>query len=265
MTAPEVLVPASLEEAVAAFGDGADVTVVAGGTILMPELTYGRLQPARALLLTRTGLDTMRRENGTVHLGATLPVAALEDAPEPLASAARHVADPEIRAQGTVGGNLCAAHAAEAPRGDLQAPLIALGARIRSTGSGGERTQPVEEFLAAAPTGRLVLGIEFEEPQAGAWAALDRPHAHDYTALAVSACRGADGSVRLAASGAAPRGIRLAAAEAAYAETGDAGRAGRDAVRDANFADDALASTWYREQMLPVLVGRALSQLEEAA
>ena len=31
------------------------------------------------------------------------------------------------------------------------------------------------------------------------------------------------------------------------------------------FADDALASAWYREQTLPVLVRRVLTQLEESA
>ena len=38
--ATEVLMPASEEEAIAAFGDGADVVVVGGGTIVVPDLTY---------------------------------------------------------------------------------------------------------------------------------------------------------------------------------------------------------------------------------
>ena len=44
--ATEVIVAASRAEAVEAFGDGAGVTVVAGGTIVMPEITHGRLAPA---------------------------------------------------------------------------------------------------------------------------------------------------------------------------------------------------------------------------
>ena len=43
--APEVVVPASPDEAVAAFGDGDDVTVFGGGTILSVELAHGRLSP----------------------------------------------------------------------------------------------------------------------------------------------------------------------------------------------------------------------------
>jgi CO/xanthine dehydrogenase FAD-binding subunit len=34
-------------------------------------------------------------------------------------------------------------------------------------------------------------------------------------------------------------------------------------VKGVEFADDALASAWYREQMLPVLVARVLAELKE--
>ena len=54
--APEVVVAASRDEAVEAFGDGAGVTVFGGGTILMPELAHGRLRPERALLIGHAGL-----------------------------------------------------------------------------------------------------------------------------------------------------------------------------------------------------------------
>jgi len=257
--APEVLLPTSLQEAVQAFGDGAGVTVVAGGTILLPALTYGRLKPGRALMLSKSGLDTITRENGMIRLGAMLPVAALADGPEPLASAARNVADIEIRAQGTVGGNLCAPPGVSAPRGDLQGPLLALGAHVRSAGPGGERTEPVESFLADHQS-RLALEISFEEPSASGYARVDRPHAHTYTTLAVSVARAADGTVRIAATGAGPRGVRLPSAEA---QAGDPEAAGRAALADVTLQDDALASAWYRERTLPVLVRRALTQLVE--
>ena len=245
----------------AAFGDGSGVTVVAGGTIALPDITYGRLRPAKTVLLTRSGLSGVTRDGATIRIGATTPVSELVDTVEPLASAAANVADAEIRGQATVGGNLCAGSGGEAPRGDLQAPLIALGAQVRSAGPGGERTEPVEDFLAAR-AGRLVLEVSFEEPAAAGWAALDRPHTHDYTALAVSACRLADGSVRIASTGTGTHGQRLPSAEA---RADDPEAAGAAALADVNLHDDALASAWYREQTLPVLVRRALSQLKETA
>ena len=56
--------------------------------------------------------------------------------------------------------------------------------------------------------------MSFDEPAAGAFAGLDRPHTHDYTALAVSGARAADGTIRLAATGAGSHGRRLPSAEA---------------------------------------------------
>src|SRR5437763_9755939 len=128
-TSPELLFPASPEEAASLYGDGAGVTVFAGGTILMPALTRGLVRPGRTLMLGRAGLDRLTVDGDTVRIGAGVTVAALTEAPARiLAEAAASIADAEVRAQGTVGGNLCAPTGDEAPRGDLQAPLIALGA-----------------------------------------------------------------------------------------------------------------------------------------
>lgn len=255
-----MLQPSSEDEAVAAFGDGTNVTVVGGGTIVLPELSYGRLRPSKAVLLGRAGLAGVRRDGATVTIGAATPVAELLDLPAPIGPCAANVADAEIRGQATVGGNLCAA-AGDAPRGDLQGALLAVGAQARSAGPDGITTQPLEDFLSDRE-GRLLLEVSFEEPAAGAFAPLVRPHTHDYTALAVSAARAPDGTVRIAATGAAAHGIRLPSAEA---KSDDPEAAAAAALGDASFEDDALASAWYRERTLPVLVRRALTQLEEVA
>jgi len=260
MTA-DVLIPSSPDEAVAAFGDGADVTVIGGGTIVMPLITYGRLRPAKAILLGRAGLAGVERDGSTMTIGAATPIAELVDLPAPLGPCAANVADVEIRGQATVGGNLCAGEGPDAPRGDLQGALLALGATVTSAGAGGERTEPLEDFLGNRG-GRLVLRVSFEAPAAGAFASLDRPHSHDYTALAVSAARAVDGTVRIAATGAGSHGLRLPSAEA---KAGDPAAAGEAALADASPHDDALASAWYRQRTLPVLVRRALTQLEEVA
>jgi carbon-monoxide dehydrogenase medium subunit len=251
--ATEVLRPASESEAVEAFGDGTDVLVVGGGTIVVPELTNGRLHPARALLLAGAGLAGISRQGSRVTIGAATPVQELVDLAAPVGPCAANVGDLEIRLQGTVGGNLCAGPA-DTPRGDLQGAFLAVGATVRSAGVGGIGEEALEDFLPKRES-RLVLSISYEEPAAGAFAALDRPHTHDYTALAVSGARAADGSVRLAVTGAGARGQRLASAEAGDADA---------AVNDVEPHDDALASAWYRKKVLPVLVRRVLTQLQEA-
>ncbi len=253
--ATEVLVPGSEDEAIAAFGDGAGVVVVGGGTIVVPDATYRRLEAKKALLLGRAGMSGITNDGSRVTIGAATPVQELVDLPAPLGPCAENVADLEIRSQGTVGGNICAGEGPEAPRGDLQGAFLALGATVRSAANGEVAEEPLEEFLPRRGE-RLLLSVSYEEPAAGAFAGLDRPHTHDYTALAVSGARAQDGTVRLAATGAGSHGQRLPSAEAGDAEA---------ALNDVNPHDDALASAWYRTKVLPVLVRRVLDQLKESA
>ena len=145
------------------------------------------------------------------------------------------------------------------PRGDLQGALIALGAQVRSAGAGGERTEPVEDFLAGSPADRLVLSVEYDAPARWGYARYDRPHAHTYTILAVSVTAGASGldDLRIAVTGAAPFARRCTAAEAALKAGGDAAAV----LEDVDPQDDALASGWYRSRILPTLVARAVASL----
>jgi CO/xanthine dehydrogenase FAD-binding subunit len=258
--APRIARPSSIKDAVWEFGDGAGVTVFGGGSILMVELVHDRLAAQHVLMLDRAQMAGVGTEGERTTIGAMTTVAELETAVEPLGTSARGVADREIRAQATLGGNLCAAPAAESPRGDLQGALIALGAQVRSVGSGGERTDPIEEFLARGTDGRLVLDVAFDMPSASASASVRRPHAHAYTVLAVSGAR-TGGELRLAACGAAPHAVRLTSVERALAGGAEPQAAASRALEDVNLADDALASAWYREQTLPVLVTRVLNDL----
>jgi CO/xanthine dehydrogenase FAD-binding subunit len=259
----ELLMPGSAEEAVDAFGDGRGVTVFAGGTILMPEIAYGRYHKGgRTLMLERAGLDGIGGD-GTVKIGAMTRLSALADSGvEPLATAAGDIADVEIRAQATVGGNLCAPPGPECPRGDLQAALIAAGAKVRSAGPGGERTEPVEEFLAGREREpRLVLEVELERPVRAAFVSQRRSHAHSYAVMSV-ACAQRAGSVRIAAAGVAPMAVRLEAAERALADGAAPAEAAAKATAGIDPPDDALATGWYRREVLPTLVTRALELLQ---
>ncbi len=256
----EVLMPASAAEAVEVFGDGKDVTVFAGGTILMPDVTYGRYpRGGRTLVLTRAGLDRIEGD-GRLTIGAMVPLSELVGSGvEPLATAAGDIGDYEIRAQATIGGNLCATSGLEIPRGDLQPALLALGASVRSAGSGGERTEPVEDFLAGSEP-RLVLAIELERPQRAVFLSQRRRHAHSYAVMSV-ACAASGDSVRVAAVGVGNRAARLKGVERALEEGSRPADAAARALDDVEPQDDALASAWYRRSVLPTLVTRALEQL----
>ena len=259
----EVVMPASAAQAVQAFADGRGVTVFAGGTILMPEIAYGRYpRRGRTLMLERAGLDVISGD-GTLTIGAMTRLSALAASDlEPLATAAGDVADLEVRAQATVGGNLCDSPGAESPRGDLQSPLLAVGARVRSAGASGERTEPVEDFLASSDDEpRLVLAIEVDRPRRAAYVSQRRAHAHSYAVMSVACAETAD-SVRVAAGGVGPRGMRLHAVERALADGAPPAEAAAKALEDVEPRDDALASAWYRRTVLPILVTRALEQMQ---
>jgi carbon-monoxide dehydrogenase medium subunit len=253
----QVLVPSSAAEAVSLYGTGEGLTVVAGGTILLPEITAGRAKPERALLLHKAGLDTIRTDDGRTVIGAMVPIAALVDHPiDILARTAQHVADAEVRRSATVGGNICAPPGVDAQRGDLGAPLIALGAQVRSTGAGGERTEAIEDFLAGDRAGRLVLEVAFDD--AGRRTAGDgmrRRHAHSYAVASVAGAIRTDTSeLRLAAAGVGPTAVRLRAVEA----SGNAD----DVLQDVQPVDDAVASAAYRSTVLKKLIRDVLERLE---
>jgi aerobic carbon-monoxide dehydrogenase medium subunit len=258
----EVLFPGSESEAVQAFGDGRGVTVFGGGTILMPIVSYGRYpRGGKTLMLERAGLDQISGD-GSVTIGAMARLNALADSGiEPLATAAADVGDFEVRGQATLGGNLCAPPGFESPRGDLQVVLLAVGARVRSAGSGSEKTETIDEFMAAAQSEpRLVLAVEFDQPSSSAYLSQRRRHAHSYAVMTV-ACADTSEGVRVAAGGVGPRAVRLEAVESALADGSSPAEAAEKAVEGIDPRDDALASAWYRRSVLPTLVARALKQM----
>jgi CO/xanthine dehydrogenase FAD-binding subunit len=213
-------------------------------------------------MLERAGLDGISGD-GTVTIGAMTRLSTLAGSDlEPLATAAGDVADGEVRGQATVGGNLCASPGAESQRGDLQAPLLALGARVRSAGAGGERIEPVEDFLARRENEpRLVLAIEFDRPRRSAFVSQRRPHAHSYAVMSVACAVQGDG-VRVAVAGAGPRAVRLHAVERALAGGAAPADAAASALDEVDPRDDAVASAWYRRTVLPAILRRALERLQ---
>jgi carbon-monoxide dehydrogenase medium subunit len=256
--AAEVLMPASAEEAGASFGDGSGITVFAGGTILLPEIAAGRIKPERALMLHRSGLDSLDADDGVVRIGAMVSIEALVDSPEEvLARCAAKMANPEVRRTATVGGNLCASPGDESQRGDLGAPLIALGARVRSVGAGGERVESVEDFLADDRSNRLVLDVQYDRvSRRSAVQELRRRHAHSYAIATVAVCAAEDGGLRVGVAGAGPVAVRC--------RTVEQSREPADVLKDVEPVDDAVASAAYRRTILPVLLRRAFEELEAA-
>src|SRR5438477_12700689 len=99
----ELLRPSSADEAAAALGNGS--VALAGGTEVVPLLREGLMQ---AETLVRLSEAVPRGIEGT-RIGAGTTLAELEAAPQipqALREACSLAASPQLRAMGTIGGNL---------------------------------------------------------------------------------------------------------------------------------------------------------------
>lgn len=125
--------------------EGGRARLIAGGT----DLFLQPLPPALVDLTEVAALSALREEGGRLIVGACLTHAAaaasslLRGKASALAEACAHVGSPQIRNQGTLGGNVVNA----APAADAAVALVALGARAVIVDTAGiYREEPVENL-----------------------------------------------------------------------------------------------------------------------
>lgn len=145
----DVALPTTVDDVVAALETAPHAVLLAGGTDLMVAVNAGLLNPAAVIALGRVAaLRAWARDGSDLVLGAgviyrRLLDPELSDLAPGLAAAARTVGSPQIRAAGTLGGNLGTA----SPAGDTLPVLVALGALIEVAGPDGTRSIPVDRFF----------------------------------------------------------------------------------------------------------------------
>src|SRR5262245_64241118 len=151
--------PKTLAEAVALLAQHRDdAKVLSGGQSLLPLLKLRLGQAAHLVDIGRIpGLEYVREEGGKLKIGGRTRESVLERSDlvrskyPILADTAAVIADPLVRNQATVGGNL--AHGD--PANDHPATMLALGAEVVATGPKGERTIPVDGFFTGLFTTAL--------------------------------------------------------------------------------------------------------------
>jgi len=183
--------PSTIAEAVALRGEhGGESMYIAGGTDLIPNMKHRLFEPAHLIALKGiAGLGGIREEGGHLRIGSveTLTAVATNELVQSrfpaLAEAAAHVAGPQLRNAGTIGGNVCldtrctyynqtafwrealgfclkkdgdvchvtrvgkkcvAAHSADTPP-----VLMTLDAIVVLVGPEGEREVPIRDFFVA--------------------------------------------------------------------------------------------------------------------
>jgi carbon-monoxide dehydrogenase medium subunit len=141
----------SLASALAAKAEyGPEARFLAGGQSLIPAMNFRLAQPGVLIDINPLAELDYVREDGTLRIGALTRMRTLERVAL-LAEAVRHVAHPQIRNRGTLGGNL--AHAD--PASELPAVVLALNGRLRVRSARGERWIDARDFFVGALTTAL--------------------------------------------------------------------------------------------------------------
>lgn len=278
----DYLEPASVEEASRMLADlGDDARAIAGGTALLLGMRQRMLVPTHLVSLARIerlrGIDI--DAEGGLRIGALARHVDIARSPlvqrhaPVLASMASRVANPQVRNQGTLGGNLCYGD----PSTDPPGCLLALGAEIVVGGARGERAMKIEEFLVdyyvtALEPDEIVLEVRVPPLSAdavGVYSRFLRTPAEHRPLASVALVARREGKLcrqaRLAVGASTPVPTRLPRAEAfleGRAVTPEVAAQAADIVAaDIEPISDLRGSADFRRDMVRVVARRTVAEL----
>jgi carbon-monoxide dehydrogenase medium subunit len=272
----EFLEPKSPQEASRMLQDsGEESRLYAGGTALMLAMRQRMLTPSHLVYLGGVpGLNGIQfDERNGLRIGALALHQEVADSPvvrskyPVLAFMASHVANPQVRNQGTLGGNLCYGDPATDPPGCL----MALRARVRVVGPKGERTIELDEFFTdyyqtALEPNEVLTEIHVPPMPAdakGAYTRFLRTPAEHRPLVSVAVVGRRNGEVRIAIGASVPVPTRARRAEH-FLEGKKITRevveeAANIAAADVEPVSDFRGSADYRRDMIRTVVRRTLA------
>jgi aerobic carbon-monoxide dehydrogenase medium subunit len=278
----DFLEPVSVREASRMLADlGDECRLMAGGTALMLALRQRMLNPTHIVSLAR--LDSLRGITFDaykgLHIGALARHCDVAASPlvqqhyPMLASMAARLANPQVRNQGTIGGNLCYGDPATDPPGCL----MALDAQVVLANSTGERVLGIEEFLmdyyiTAIEPDEVVVEIRVPVPSpdaCGSYTRFLRTAAEHRPLVNVSLLARRNGaqcqSARLVVGASVPVSRRVRRAEeflAGKTVTLDIAHEAADMVAtDIEPLSDSRGSADYRRDMVRVVTRRSIAEV----
>jgi CO/xanthine dehydrogenase FAD-binding subunit len=274
-----VIVAKELNTALAALREHHDARLIQGGTDLMVEINFNHVKPTTMISLRDVAsLRTIRRDQpGTLSIGSGVPYSVIEGEPvlseiPALAQAARTVGSPQIRAAGSLGGNLGTC----SPAGDTLPVMFALDAMIHLNTLDSSRIVSIHDFMTGVKRSvrqhdEIITSIEF--PIINGWQGYSKVGVRNAMVISVaSACLVADhenANVRIALGSVGPTIIRCREAEAWLESTQDlsagqsisldvANEFGRRAAGESSPIDDHRSTAQYRRHAISVLASRLL-------
>ena len=277
-----VLIPRSVDELVEVFQEHPAAKLLAGGTDYMVEVNLHGRQPETMISLRQVKELTewsVRTSQSRIIIGAGVPYADMEvgeiaQLVPALAQAARTVGSPQIRAAGTLGGNLGTC----SPAGDSLPVLAALNATIHVIGPDGNRDVEFVDFMVGVKKNSLQPS-EFVHsvsmPIVVGWQGYAKVGTRNAMVISTaSACLVRDtdeGLVSIALGSVGPTIIRAHGAEAwlmkttslragAQLEPSVAQEFGRRVALESRPIDDHRSTAEYRRHAIGVLAQRLLTR-----
>ena len=264
---------ARLADAAGALSSERSARFLGGGTLVMRAVN--EVDPSIQTIVRSTdpGLLHIALSSGRIELGAGVTMAAILAERELafLHPVARAGGGPAVREAATVGGNLFA----PSPYGDFATALLALDATVMFAGGLGQRELPLDEFFGRREHGSsLVSGLAFKRPAADTFrfTKVTRVHPKGISVLSIAAqlplASGRVTGARIAYGAMAQTPLRAKAAERALEgralDAAGIAPALAVAVDGTSPTDDAIASAWWRREILPVHLRRLLLGASQA-
>jgi CO/xanthine dehydrogenase FAD-binding subunit len=274
-----VSVPTSLNDALVALRQTPNARLLQGGTDTMVEINFNHFKPEHIVALRK--VEELRRyslgaDSKSVHIGSGVPYKVLEAEPflsivPALAQASRTVGSPQIRAAGSLGGNLGTC----SPAGDGLPVLSALDAVIHLRSIDEQRDILIHDFMVgvkrnARKDDEIITGVTM--PILRGFQGYSKVGVRNAMVISVaSACLAVDevgSTVRIALGAVGPTIIRCRETEQWLSTEVDIASSkfsnsiavefGRRAALEARPIDDHRSTAEYRRHAISVLAQRLL-------
>ena len=253
---------ATAQEAAALLNRSEDGKILAGGQTLIPTMKQRLADPSDVIDVSAAAdLRGITIAGDQVTIGAMTTHAevaghtALAALCPSICKLAANIGDPAVRHRGTIGGSL----ANNDPAADYPAAALALNARIHTT----SREIAADDFFegmftTALEDDEIITAVSFTAPATGGYGKFPNP-ASRYAMAGVFVAKSADGSVRVAVTGAGEDGVhRHDGLEAALSADWSASAVDGVEISSDGLLSDLHGNAAYRANLIKVMAKRAL-------
>lgn len=253
----------SVADAVKLQSSSGEAKYLSGGMTLIPTMKQRLAAPPELVDLRHVaemkGIavsgNRVRIGAGTTHHEVSTS-AELKAVCPAICHLAALIGDPHVRHMGTIGGSI----ANNDPAADYPSAMLGLNATIITNA----REIPADDFFlglfeTALEDGELVVAVTFDAPAKAGYSKFANP-ASRFAMTGVFVAKAADGSVRVAVTGAGSNGVfRHAGLEKALVANWSADAASGVTVDASDLLADIHGSAEYRANLVKVMAKRAVA------